>query len=100
MTAPTVNTALTPDAPEPSVVENPSYYEFARRIVRAYGRRVAASGDVDALTLLCTLSTDLDNAITTAVRGLRDFGYSWAEIGNRLGITRQAAQQRWGGVTT
>jgi hypothetical protein len=23
-------------------------------------------------------------------------GYSWAEIGSRLGITRQAAQQRWG----
>jgi hypothetical protein len=22
-------------------------------------------------------------------------GYSWAEIGARLGITRQAAQQRW-----
>jgi hypothetical protein len=23
-------------------------------------------------------------------------GYSWAEIGSRLGVTRQAAQQRWG----
>jgi hypothetical protein len=23
-------------------------------------------------------------------------GYSWAEIASRLGITRQAAQQRWG----
>ena len=33
---------------------------------------------------------------TEAVKGLRDFGYSWAEIGSRLGITRQAAQQRWG----
>ncbi len=31
-----------------------------------------------------------------AVTGLRAFGYSWAEIGSRLGITRQAAQQRWG----
>jgi hypothetical protein len=31
-----------------------------------------------------------------AVKGLRDCGYSWAEIGSRLGITRQAAQQRWG----
>ena len=27
---------------------------------------------------------------------LRGCGYSWAEIGSRLGITRQAAQQRWG----
>ena len=24
-------------------------------------------------------------------------GYSWAEIAARLGVTRQAAQQRWGG---
>jgi hypothetical protein len=23
-------------------------------------------------------------------------GYSWTEISSRLGITRQAAQQRWG----
>ena len=29
-----------------------------------------------------------------AVKGLRGCGYSWAEIGVRLGITRQAAQQR------
>jgi hypothetical protein len=30
-----------------------------------------------------------------AVKGLRGYGYSWAEIGARLGIARQAAQQRW-----
>ena len=29
-----------------------------------------------------------------AVKGLRACGYSWAEIGSRLGTTRQAAQQR------
>jgi hypothetical protein len=29
-----------------------------------------------------------------AVKGLRAYGYSWAEIGSRLGTTRQAAQQR------
>jgi biotin operon repressor len=31
-----------------------------------------------------------------AVKGLRGHAYSWAEIGARLGISRQAAQQRWG----
>jgi hypothetical protein len=31
-----------------------------------------------------------------AVKGLRTHGYSWPEIGVRLGISRQAAQQRWG----
>jgi hypothetical protein len=36
-------------------------------------------------------------AIGRAVAGLRNCGYPWAEIGTRLNIARQAAQQRWGG---
>ncbi len=42
------------------------------------------------------LSAEIDTAIGQAVTGLRAYGYSWAEIGARLGVTRQAAQQRWG----
>ena len=42
------------------------------------------------------LAEEIDTAIAEAVKGLRAFGYSWAGIGSRLGITRQAAQQRWG----
>ena len=42
------------------------------------------------------LADDIDTAIAEAVTGLRAFGYSLAEIGTRLGVTRQAAQQRWG----
>jgi hypothetical protein len=78
------------------VVENDEYAAFARRIIRAYARRVA-TGDVEALTDMVSLAKDLDDAITHAVDGLREHGYSWAEIGSRLGISRQAAQQRWGG---
>ncbi|NES26273.1 hypothetical protein GCE86_27630 [Micromonospora terminaliae] len=78
------------------VVENDQFAAFARRIIRAHGRRVA-TGDVEALRDLVALSTNLDDAIGEAVIGLRAFGYSWAEIGSRLGISRQAAQQRWGG---
>ena len=77
------------------LVENDEYAAFARRVLRAYARRVA-DGDVEALTLMLGLSAEIDDAITKAVTGLRAFGYSWAEIGSRLGITRQAAQQRWG----
>ena len=75
--------------------ENDEYAAFARRVLRAYARRVA-DGDVEALTLMLGLAAEIDTAISQAVKGLRDFGYSWAEIGSRLGITRQAAQQRWG----
>ncbi|MGW4292785.1 hypothetical protein ACWEH1_06990 [Micromonospora chersina] len=78
------------------VVENDQFAAFARRVIRAHGRRVA-TGDVEALRDLVALSTNLDQAIGEAVLGLRAFGYSWAEIGQRLGISRQAAQQRWGG---
>jgi hypothetical protein len=42
------------------------------------------------------LATKLDEAIGQAVNGLRKAGYSWVEIAARLGVTRQAAQQRWG----
>ena len=77
------------------LVENDEYAAFARRVLRAYARRIA-DGDVEALTLMLGLSAEIDDAISQAVQGLRGLGYSWAEIGSRLGITRQAAQQRWG----
>ena len=76
-------------------VENDEYARFVRRVMRAYARRVA-SGDVDALADMTGLATELDEAITQAVIGLREAGYSWAEIAGRLGVSRQAAQQRWG----
>ena len=37
------------------------------------------------------LAEEVHTAIAEAVKGLRGCGYSWAEIGSRLGITRQAA---------
>lgn len=77
------------------VVENDDFAAFATRIVSAQGRRVAA-GDIEALASLSGLSAQVDAAITTAVVGLRQAGYSWADIGRRLGASRQAAQQRWG----
>jgi hypothetical protein len=77
------------------VVENDEFASFTRRILRAYARRVAA-GDIEALTALRLLSSALDTATGEAVQGLRQFGYSWADIATRLGVTRQAAQMRWG----
>jgi len=109
MTAPasknTVKDALTPHLPVrragrsgrvgAPVVEKDAYSAFVRRAIRAAGRR-AGNGDVDGLADLVSLAGELDRAIDSAVRGLRDAGYSWGEIASRLGVTRQAAQQRWG----
>ncbi len=77
-------------------VENDAYLVFVARVITAAGKRVAA-GDVDALPDLARLAVDVDAALITAVQGLREFGYSWEQIASRLGVTRQAAQQRWGG---
>jgi hypothetical protein len=98
-----------PDKPRRrDVVENDEYAAFVRRIIRAFARRIA-DGDVEALRHMADLSDLLDEAMTDAVTGLHAYGYSWAEIGRRLpgidpktgekriGISRQAAQQRFGG---
>ena len=87
-----VKSKLTPNRRRRSV-ENDEYASFTRRVVRAYARRVAA-GDVDALAAMTGMATELDEAISQAVIGLRKAGYSWAQIAVRLGVTRQAAQQR------
>ena len=77
------------------LVENDEYGAFVRRVLRAYSRRVG-DGDVEALGLLVGLAEEVDAAMAEAVKGLRARSYSWTEIGARLGISRQAAQQRWG----
>jgi hypothetical protein len=66
----TVKNPLTSDR-RARPVENGEYAAFARRVLRAYARRIA-TGDVEALTLMLGLSAEIDSAI------------------------RQAAQQRWG----
>jgi hypothetical protein len=93
-----VNRALTPKR-QRRVVENDEYGAFARRVLRAYSRRVA-DGDIEAITALAALADEVDSAMRLAITGLRvRSGYSWADIALRLGITRQAAQQRWGDHT-
>jgi hypothetical protein len=79
------------------LVENDEYGAFVQRILRAYARRVGdGDGDGEALALMLGMAEEIDIAIAEAVKGLRAYGYSWTEIGARLRITRQAAQQRWG----
>lgn len=67
---------------------------FARRVLRALARRVAVS-DVEDLTELVELRVEVDRALDVAVAGLREAGASWTEIGRGLGISKQAARQRF-----
>src|SRR5215212_11885691 len=99
----TVKPALTPKPRKKRArreVENIKFDAFVRRILRAYARRVAA-GDVEALRSLSLLSSEVDAVTRLAVAGLRTSPYScsWAEIADRLGVTKQAAQMRYGDRT-
>jgi hypothetical protein len=77
-------------------VETSEFDAFVRRILRAYARRVA--GDVEALRSLSQLSSEVDAVTRLAVAGLRKvpYAYSWSEIADRLGVTKQTAHERYG----
>jgi hypothetical protein len=99
----TVKPALTPKPRRKRArgpVENAEFDAFVRRILAAYGRRVAA-GDVEALRSLALLSSEVDAVTRLAVAGLRisPYSYSWSEIADRLGVSKQAAQMRYGDKT-
>lgn len=49
------------------------------------------------LQALVELRAEVDAQLVERVRECRDWhGWSWSDVGDALGITRQAAQQRYG----
>jgi hypothetical protein len=75
--------------------ETPDVVAALRRLIRSVGKRVATE-DPEDLRHLLALREELDRAFETAVAGLRQTGYTDAEIGAALGgISRQAVHQRW-----
>lgn len=75
-------------------VETKEYLGMLRRSLRALSRRIGEGADVELLTDMLTLQRDYESAVVEAVAGLRK-EYSWAEIAQRAGITRQSAHERW-----
>jgi len=67
----------------------------ACRIVRVIGRRLA-DGDPEELTVLRELDWEVSHAWAAAVAGMRAAGFSDGDIGEALGVTKQAVQKRWG----
>ena len=61
-----------------------------------YLRTEAAVGNVPPLATMQRAAEDADQALRLAVHTARGQGTSWAQIGQELGVTRQAAQMRFG----
>lgn len=72
--------------------ETDEYAAMVARLIRGLGRRLG-DGDVEAIVYIADLETELDRVKYDAITGLRDFGYSWAEIAQRLGVSKQNVQQ-------
>lgn len=53
-----------------------------------------------ALADAATARADLDKGTAELVRAARAHGITWAAIGDALGTTKQAAQQRYGKTST
>lgn len=102
-----VNPSLTPARPrrrrERAPLEATDFAQMMARMIRAHGRRVA-DADVEDLADLVALRDELEAAITFAVvESRKRHGRSWADIARGLcghgkpdGVSRQAAQQRYG----
>lgn len=66
----------------------------AVRMVRALGKR-AGQEDPEDLRELLRVRAELDAAMGAAIEGLRAGGHNDIAIGEVLGMSRQAVQQRW-----
>lgn len=87
---------MTKSSSSARTVETTEYLSMIRRCLVAASRRVADADAVDLadFAIVCRATDDL---LALAVAGQRRNGSSWSDIGDALGITRQAAQQRFGG---
>ena len=91
-----VRAPLTPREPRREH-ETSEFPDLFRRLIRAYVRRVGADGDLDALAEFAKLLDEAEGHLTDMVAMLRHepWSYSWREIGDELGITKQSAQERF-----
>ncbi len=63
---------------------------------QAYGDGRALLGPLRDLAADAVVLRDVERRMRSTVQQLRTGGASWAVIGDALGISRQAAQQRYG----
>ncbi|HUE26305.1 MAG TPA: hypothetical protein VMP89_05990 [Solirubrobacteraceae bacterium] len=75
--------------------ENDEYAAMMNRLLRAWGKRLADADDWD-MAEFASFALEVDLELVSIVAAWRAAGRSWTDVGRALGITRQAAQQRFG----
>lgn len=70
---------------------------FVRRVLRSITRR-AVEGDMEAVEALSRLEVGVRAELRLSVAALRaePWSYSWTDVAEALGVSKQAAQQRFG----
>lgn len=71
-------------------------HELGATAYNAVRDLLAGTEGLPTLRELRDLSALIDQGIAQNAAALRQVGATWAEIGSALGISRQAAQQRFG----
>jgi hypothetical protein len=94
-----VNAGLTGDRPRKRArryVETKEFGAMVSRMIRAYGNRVK-DADLEDLRDMTAMQDTLDQVIEATVHHMREHQeFTWQAIGDAVGTTRQAAQQRYG----
>lgn len=70
---------------------------IAWNAVQALRSSLTVSEGLDDIGRLRLVELAVDQARRALVADLREAGATWEDIGDALGVTRQAAQQRFGG---
>ena len=63
---------------------------------RTHAPRPVPGAELAQLIVAAQVVADADHQLARAAHTAREAGASWLQIGDALGLTRQAAQQRWG----
>lgn len=62
--------------------------------------REAETGSLRTIAELAGQRNEVDNDLAAAVSAARNAGRSWSEIAAMLGVSKQAAQQKYGPLST
>ena len=62
--------------------------------------REAETSSLRAIAELVEHRNEVDGDLVAAVRDARETGRSWSEIATMLGVSKQAAQQKYGPLST